>query len=65
MGFNKDRNRMTELVEQLNRYRDAYYNQNKSLISDREYDALFDELERLEEKIGIVMSNSPDKYSRI
>ena len=43
MGFNKDRNRMTELVEQLNRYRDAYYNQNKSLISDREYDALFDE----------------------
>lgn len=59
MGFNKDRNRMTELVEQLNRYRDAYYNQNKSLISDREYDALFDELERLEEKTGIVMSNSP------
>lgn len=34
MGFNKDRNRMTELVEQLNRCRDAYYNQNKSLISD-------------------------------
>ena len=59
MGFNKDRNRMTELVEQLNRCRDAYYNQNKSLISDREYDALFDELERLEEKTGIVMSNSP------
>lgn len=35
MGFNKDRNRMTELVEQLNRCRDAYYNQNKSLISHR------------------------------
>lgn len=59
MAFEKDRNRMVELVAQLNQYRDAYYNQNKNLVSDREYDALFDELERLEEKTGIVMANSP------
>lgn len=57
--FQIDRDRMTELVEQLNRYRAAYYNENKSLVSDREYDALFDELEALENKTGVVMVNSP------
>lgn len=48
-----------ELVERLNKYRDAYYNQNKSLISDREYDSLFDQLCDMEKKYGIVLSNSP------
>lgn len=50
---------MALLVEQLNQYRNAYYNENKSLVSDMEYDALFDRLEELERKTGIVMSNSP------
>ena len=51
--------RMKELIEKLNKYRDAYYNQNESLISDREYDSLFDQLCEMEKKYGIVLSNSP------
>lgn len=48
-----------ELVQRLNQYRDAYYNHNRSLISDEEYDRLFDRLEKLEKETGIVYSNSP------
>ena len=52
-------NRMKELVNQLNTYRDSYYNNQESLVSDKEYDDLFDELKALEEQTGIVLSNSP------
>ena len=52
-------NRIKELTELLNQYRDRYYNSNDSAISDYEYDALFDELKQLEQDTGIVMSNSP------
>ena len=52
-------NRLKELTEQLNCYRDSYYNNSESLISDKQYDDLFDELQSLEEETGIVMSNSP------
>ena len=51
--------RLKELTEQLNHYRDSYYNYSESLISDKQYDDLFDELQTLEEETGIVMSNSP------
>ena len=51
--------RLKELTEQLNHYRDAYYNNSESLISDKQYDDLFDELQALEQETGIVMSNSP------
>lgn len=53
--------RLKELTEQLNHYRDSYYNNSESLISDKQYDELFDELQSLEEETGIVMSNSPTK----
>lgn len=53
--------RLKELTEQLNHYRDSYYNNSESLISDKQYDDLFDELQNLEEETGIVMSNSPTK----
>lgn len=52
-------NRIKELVKTLNHYRDAYYNKQKSEVSDYEYDQLFDELKQLEETTGIVLSNSP------
>ena len=52
-------NRLKELTEQLNHYRDSYYNNSESLVSDKQYDDLFDELQSLEEETGIVMSNSP------
>lgn len=51
--------RIKELIEMLNKYRDAYYNQSESLVSDYEYDCLFDELQRLEEETGTILSNSP------
>ncbi len=51
--------RIKELVSQLNTYRNAYYNNSESQISDYEYDNLFDELKRLEDETGVVMSNSP------
>ena len=50
---------MKELVNRLNAYRDAYYNKNESLVSDQEYDALFDALTALEKETGIVYANSP------
>ena len=52
-------NRIKKLTQQLNQYRDSYYNNSVSEISDHEYDDLFDELKRLEEETNIVMANSP------
>ena len=51
--------RIKELVSQLNKYRNAYYNNSESRISDYEYDNLFDELKKLENETGVIMSNSP------
>lgn len=51
--------RLKELIEQLNHYRDSYYNDSESLISDKQYDGLFDKLAKLEKETGITMSNSP------
>ena len=56
---NSNMNRMKELVNTLNQYRDSYYNKQQSEVSDYEYDKLFDELKQLEEATGIVLSNSP------
>lgn len=51
--------RIQELVKQLNEYRDAYYNEARPIVSDTEYDKLFDELSELENETGIVYTNSP------
>lgn len=51
--------RIKELVEQLNHYRNAYYNNQVSEISDFEYDQLFDELSALEKETGFAMAVSP------
>lgn len=51
--------RIKELVEQLNEYRDAYYNEARSDVSDAEYDRLFDVLSELENETGVVYTNSP------
>ena len=48
-----------ELTKQLNEYRNAYYNENKSLVSDEEYDSLFDTLKKMEEESGVIFANSP------
>jgi DNA ligase (NAD+) len=48
-----------ELVRQLNHYRDLYYNDSISMISDKQYDDMYDKLKRIEEETGVIMSNSP------
>jgi len=48
--------RIKNLVKQLNEYRHAYYNQDAPLVSDAEYDRLFDELKELEEQTGFIRS---------
>lgn len=47
------------LVEQLNHYRDAYYNQNAPIVSDMEYDRMFDRLKQCENETGLILANSP------
>lgn len=50
---------MKKLISELNKYRDAYYNRSESLITDHQYDDLYDQLEAMEKESGIVLSNSP------
>ncbi|MBP9996231.1 MAG: NAD-dependent DNA ligase LigA [Lachnospiraceae bacterium] len=52
-------NRMRELIELLNEASKAYYALDKEIMSNYEYDALYDELVALEKETGIVMSDSP------
>ena len=51
--------RIQYLVETLNRASKAYYAEDREIMSNREYDALYDELQLLEEETGIVLANSP------
>lgn len=51
--------KIKELVGLLNSYRDEYYNNQNSVISDFEYDQLYDELVALEQETGIIMAVSP------
>lgn len=51
--------RMKELVKLLNEASLAYYQQSREIMSDREFDELYDELAELERKTGIVLANSP------
>ncbi|TCK92887.1 DNA ligase (NAD+) [Natranaerovirga hydrolytica] len=51
--------RMKELIEQLNKANKAYYQENTEIMSNLEYDALYDELLRIEKEIGTTFSNSP------
>ena len=51
--------RMQELVEILNKASKAYYQDATEIMSNFEYDKLYDELLALEEELGITMANSP------
>ena len=52
-------NRMRELIDKLNEANKAYYAEDREIMSNYEYDALYDELVKLEESTGITMSDSP------
>lgn len=51
--------RMKELIAELNRAAEAYYKNDAPVMSDKQYDALYDELSALEKTTGIILSNSP------
>ncbi len=55
----KSRARMEELIGLLNRAAEAYYNKNEELMSNYEYDALYDELVSLEKELNVTLPNSP------
>lgn len=51
--------RIKELVELLNEASKAYYQDAKEIMTNFEYDQLYDELVSLEKETGIVLANSP------
>ncbi len=50
---------MKEKISLLNKANKAYYQENAEIMSNYEYDKLYDELLQLEKETGIVLSNSP------
>ena len=50
---------METLIKALNEASSAYYNGGTSSMSDREWDAMFDQLKKMEEETGVVYPNSP------
>ncbi len=53
--------RMELLVEKLNKYAYEYYVLDNPSVADKEYDALYDELVKLEKETGVTLFNSPTK----
>ncbi|EJW18342.1 DNA ligase LigA [Paenibacillus alvei DSM 29] len=51
--------RMEQLVAELQRYNHYYYTLDNPVVSDKEYDKLYDELVALEKETGIVLPDSP------
>ena len=51
--------RMQELIKILNEASKAYYAEDREIMSNFEYDRLYEELEGLEKETGIVLSGSP------
>lgn len=51
--------RTKELIEKLNKASDAYYNSNHPIMSDYEFDKLYEELVNLEKETGTIFNNSP------
>ena len=51
--------RMKELIPVLNQAAKAYYTENRELMSNLEFDALYDELEALEKETGVILASSP------
>ena len=51
--------RMKELIKTLNEAGKAYYQESRELMSNREYDGLYDELAALEAETGVIFANSP------
>ena len=61
MNLDDKKKRIEELIETLNEASAAYYDEASEIMSNYEYDALYDELESLEKETGYTPLNSPTK----
>ena len=61
MNLDDKKRRIGELIETLNEASAAYYDEASEIMSNYEYDALYDELESLEKETGYTPLNSPTK----
>lgn len=61
MDINAKKQRMKELIEVLDKAAKAYYAESAEIMSNAEYDELYDELENLEKETGIVLAGSLTK----
>lgn len=53
------REEISQLIEKINELNYHYYTLDEPLVSDGEYDKLYDKLKELENESGIVLDNSP------
>lgn len=61
MDINAKKQRMKELITILDKAAKAYYAESAEIMSNAEYDELYDELENLEKETGIVLAGSLTK----
>lgn len=52
-------NRIKEIIDLLNKASYAYYAKDNPIMSDKQYDDLYDELSELESSTGIILAGSP------
>ncbi len=57
--YNGENTRMKELVDTLNEAARVYYVEGNEIMSNFEYDRLYDELQVLEKETGIILKDSP------
>lgn len=50
---------MRQLTDRLNQASDAYYNGREEMMTDYEWDAMFDRLKKLEQETGTILPDSP------
>ena len=56
---NEKLERIKYLTDILNRAARAYYAEDREIMSNQEYDTLYDELQSLEQETGLILANSP------
>lgn len=59
--INEKLDRMKYLVAILNQANHYYYNTDKEVMSNRQYDTYYDELVKLEEETGVILAKSPTR----